>query len=307
MFTNHPSMPPHAIIGYRKNGAPIYPIAGGSGEGEGDAATTTAGQEGGTGDNVGDSTTGQQQTDPGTGSTAPAPAASGDVGDGDKTARTIEAIRGDFKNERARRQALETQLAELKTQQTQQAEQEKARTLALAKAFGFAPEETPDPAKLAAELEQARQQTAAEIARGQARERELTIELETRRRASRLGADPELLADSRSFMTAVSKLDPASDSFGEDLAAEITRAVTANPSLKGGAAPATAEQPRQPANQSATTAPPARSSGEHNAAPGGQRNWTLEDVQRATPSEVSEAAKSGLLTGLGINPPKSRR
>jgi hypothetical protein len=308
MFTTHPSMQPGAIIGYRKSGAPIRLIAGGSGEGDGDTGTT--GQEGGTGGDAG-AGTGQQQ-DPGSGTAGHdgtgTAASTGDAGDGDKTARTIEAIRGDFKTERSRRQALEQQLTDLKTAQAQQAEQEKARNLALAKAFGFAPDEPPDPAKLAADLEAARQQTAAEIAKGQARERELTIELETRRRAARLGADPELLADSRSFMTTVSRLDPASESFGEDLAVAIVQAVTANPSLKIGATTATtAEPPKPPVNQSATTAPPARSGGEHNAAPGGSRQWTREDVVRATPSEVNQAIRDGLLVELGFAPPKSRR
>jgi len=315
MNRNYPSMPPGAIIGYLDNGKPVRIVAGGSGEGEDDTAT---GQGSAAGDATGDA--GQQNGQDGT-STAGAVVtgqdgggSGGTAGGDDKTNRTISAIRDDFKAERSRRQALEKQLADLQAAQNTRAEEDKARNLALAKAFGFAPDETPDPAKLAADLKAAQEQTATEIAKRETRERELTIELETRRRAAKLGADPDLLADSRSFMNAVSKLDPSGDSFGDDLADAIKRAVEANPSLKGAAAAAStaaAGEAPKPGNQSATTAPPARSGGEHNGAAGGNRQWTDDDVAalpktREGARQLQEAIDAGLLQDLGFGPRKKR-
>jgi hypothetical protein len=41
--------------------------------------------------------------------------------------------------------------------------------------------------------------------------------------------------------------------------------------------------------------------------PGEERQWTLEDVERATPSEVAAAAEQGLLVNLGFSPRRKRR
>jgi hypothetical protein len=103
MRTIHPSMPPGAIIGYRKNGLPIRMIAGGSGEGD-DGGEGCTGQEGGAGTGGRDSG-GSGSGSNGTGS---------DTGDPEHTQKVITAIRGDMKTERERRQAAECELADVK-------------------------------------------------------------------------------------------------------------------------------------------------------------------------------------------------
>jgi hypothetical protein len=117
----HPSTTPGAIIGYRKNGTPIRLVAGGDETHEG--GNTSTDQESGTvRTGAGDGQNGDQggtggQPNTGTGSSGTSGGTAGD----DKHARTIEAIRGDFKAERARRQALGKDLADLKTANNQRA------------------------------------------------------------------------------------------------------------------------------------------------------------------------------------------
>jgi hypothetical protein len=91
-------------------------------------------------------------------------------------------------------------------------------------------DEAPDPAKLTAEIERA---TAAH--------RETAIELAVYRSASRHGADPEALTDSRSFLSSIKDLDPSDEGFAKAVSAAIKAAVTENPKLKAqGQAPARA-------------------------------------------------------------------
>jgi len=237
-------------------------------------------------------------------------AAGGQPADDDRASRAIAAVREDFKAERAKRQATEKQLADLQASLTAREEADKQRNLALAKAFGFAPDEPPDPEKLAADLRAAQDRAQADAAAHTTRERELQVELATLRQAAKHGADPARLADSRTFMAAAAALDPASETFADDLGAAIAKAVEANPALKAaGPAPVAdpAPAPGSPEPVSATTAPPARSGGEHNGAPGGNRQWTDQDVARATPAEVDEAMRAGLLTDLGFAAPKKTR
>lgn len=318
--TYHPSMAPGAIIGYRKNGAPIRLIAGGSGEGDGDGTTTSQdGGDAGTGQtSTGDQAGGQEPPV----TTTSTGAATATAGDGDQTAKVIEAIRGDYKAERTKRQQLEKDLAAIRDAQVQRDDETKARNLALAKALGLQVDETPDPEKLAAELAAERKAKQDAIDASTARERELTVELNLMRQAAKHGANPELLADSRTFMAKVAKLDPSSDSFGDDLGDAIKTAVEANPAYK--LAQATA--PAKPAasdgqgdgagssggNGSKTTAPPARSGGEHNGSAGGQRQWTMDDVNRLPrnrkgAAQLQEAIDAGYLAELGYGPGKKSR
>ena len=149
---------PGAILGYRKKGTPIRLIAGGSGDGDGDGSD---GQDGGTGNSgfSGDGTgngggSGGQQA-PGSGTAADG---TGGGGGADQTSKVIEAIRGDYKKERAQRQQLERALAELKEANDQRTAQDVERNKALAKFLGIDVDETPDPEKLAADLKAAQAQ-----------------------------------------------------------------------------------------------------------------------------------------------------
>jgi hypothetical protein len=339
MHNTHPSMRPGAIIGYRRNGTPIRLIAGGApddkGDGAGDgqdgAGADNGGQQAGGTQDGGSSGTGGQDSNAGTGSSGQAGSTEGGTAPAadDSAARTIAAIREDYKQERTKRQALQKDLETIKQQQAQQAEETKQRNRELAKALGITTDEPPDPEKLAADLAAERKAREDQVTQSQARERELTVELELLKQARKHGADPELLADSRSFMSKLGKLDPASEDFAEDLGAAIKAAVEANPGFGittgssgtsnasgnggsgdgSGAAGGDSQQGKPRQQQGKTTAPPARSGtdGGHNGAPGGNRQWTDDDVKRASPQELTQAIADGLLVDLGVNPPKKSR
>jgi hypothetical protein len=197
------------------------------------------------------------------------------------------------------------------------ATQDAERNKTLAKFLGIDVDETPDPEKLAADLKAAQAQVQEATQKAQARERELVVELQLMRQAARHGANAELLADSRSFMSKLAGLDPASETFGEDLGDLIKAAVESNPAYKLTPAPAAGGSGDQGGGQqgnggrqgdeSKTTAPPARSGGEHNSSPGGNRQWTEDDVDRATPDEVVATQVAGLLVDLGFAPSRKKR
>ncbi|SCD40794.1 hypothetical protein GA0115251_10695 [Streptomyces sp. TverLS-915] len=99
----------------------------------------------------------------------------------------------------------------------------------LGKALGLIKDDKdtpPDPAALTAQIERA---TAAH--------RETAVELAVYRGASKLGADPDALTDSRAFLRSIADLDPADEGFSKKVNAAIKQAVTDNPKLKA-AAPA---------------------------------------------------------------------
>ncbi|MFI0268572.1 hypothetical protein [Streptomyces luteogriseus] len=90
-------------------------------------------------------------------------------------------------------------------------------------------DEAPDPAKLQAEIE--RRTTA---------HRETAIELAVYRGASKYGADPDALTDSRGFLNSIKGLDPEDEGFAKAVNAAIKKAVEDNPKLKS--APAAPER-----------------------------------------------------------------
>jgi hypothetical protein len=104
---------------------------------------------------------------------------------------------------------------------------EKAKTelvQEIGKALGLVKDEkdeAPDPAKLQAEIE--RRTTA---------HRETAIELAVYRGASKYGADPDALTDSRQFLNSIKGLDPEDEGFAKAVAAAIKKAVDDNPKLK---------------------------------------------------------------------------
>lgn len=86
----------------------------------------------------------------------------------------------------------------------------------------------PDPAALKAQIESA---TKAH--------RETAVELAVYRGASKHGADPDALTDSRGFLKSIADLDPSDEGFGKAVNAAIKAAVADNPKLKAaGQAPA---------------------------------------------------------------------
>ncbi|KJK40230.1 hypothetical protein UK15_07715 [Streptomyces variegatus] len=87
-------------------------------------------------------------------------------------------------------------------------------------------DEAPDPAKLQTEIER---RTAAH--------RETAVELAVYRGASKYGADPDALTDSRGFLNSIKGLDPEDEGFAKAVSAAIKKAVDDNPKLKAAAPP----------------------------------------------------------------------
>ncbi|WP_214317049.1 DUF7239 family protein [Nonomuraea sediminis] len=126
----------------------------------------------------------------------------------------------------------------------------------IAKALGLvAEEEKPlDPQQVIDTLTAERDTTAKERDAEKERHRRALIELAVHRASQKVGADPDALLDSRSFLKAVRDMDPDADDFSTSLTDTIQTAVENNPKFKA-----------------ATQAgPPARSGGEFTGGPGGR-------------------------------------
>lgn len=300
---------PGAFLGYRKDGRPFYLAAGGDETNDAGGEGTPAGG-GGTppSPDPAPAGTGGQPADPGgtdDGQGAP-PASGGDGGQDDgKVARTIAAVREEFKGERAKRQAAERDFAQFKAdaeqRETARAAAETERNRKLAVALGVAPEdEPPDPAKLAEQMERQAQEHTSALAARDAEIRQRDIRLAVLAQAPGLDANGLLLMDSMSFLGTLSGLDPAAEDFAERVGEAVTAAAAANPQYKlTPAAPPAGGPPVPPV--------PPRSGGEFNGAPGGNRQWTVEDVEKATAAQVEKAQEQGLLVNLGYSPKRSRR
>lgn len=121
--------------------------------------------------------------------------------------------------------------ARTSAKQTAAEEATKKLTQEMGKLLGFVKDDTdeaPDPGKLRAEIEKA---TAAH--------RQTAVELAVFRGASKHGADPDALTDSRQFLKSIGDLDPTDDGFVKKVDAAIKNAVADNPKLKAaGQAPA---------------------------------------------------------------------
>lgn len=219
-------------------------------------------------------------TDAGAGNTGSATAAA-------TTAQATDAT--DWQAEAAKWKAIARQNEQRAKDNAAAAQTKAAQDEALAKVMKALGVDTtasqPDPAALAAQLEAAKAQNAD-------RDRELAV----LRSAARLGANGDELLDSRQFMASIKSIDPTKT---DELADAIKAAVAASPArfaLNAGAATATgtAQNGQQQAaaqHQTSTAA----SGSQFNGASGGQRQWTKEDVDRATPAEVNKAYKDGLL------------
>jgi hypothetical protein len=119
---------------------------------------------------------------------------------------------------------------------------------------------------------------------------DLTVEVLNRRaavaavrgEAARIGADAEALLDSQAFFSQVTALDPDEAAFPRRVRDLVSAAV-----VQRAAAPALAPVPQAQQPQ--------------------PRQWTLDDVEAASPSEVIEAGEAGLLRDLGYAPKRKRR
>ncbi len=119
-----------------------------------------------------------------------------------------------------------------------------------------AEEEKPiDPQQVIDTLTAERDTTAKERDQEKERHRRALVELAVHRASTKVGADPDALLDSRSFLKAVRDLDPDDKDFSTVLTETIQTAVENNPKFKA----------------AAQAGPPARSGGEFTGGPGGRR------------------------------------
>jgi hypothetical protein len=96
--------------------------------------------------------------------------------------------------------------------------------------------------------------------------------------AAGAGADADALLDSKAFYDQVTALDPDSPGYHRQVQ-EMVRAAAGRTQQVAPARPAAPARPRQ---------------------------WTMQDVDRASKAEFEEAMNAGLLRDLGIGAPKKR-
>ncbi|MFI1701960.1 hypothetical protein ACH419_39270 [Streptomyces bobili] len=210
------------VLGYRRNGAPIYAIAGGNGEGEGGSESGQSGSgesgesgqgTGGTaaeGSNQGGQQSGQESGESGSGS----------GGEKDWKAHAREWEKRAKANAKAAEDGAKAAAELEKIREQNMSAQEKA--VAAAEKAGRTA---------------AAQEAQAEIEKRDARLRELTIKDAVRDRADKHGAKASALLDSLSFRERIADLDPTAKGFGAALDTAIKEAVKENKAFAA-AAPA---------------------------------------------------------------------
>ncbi|CAM5589518.1 hypothetical protein [Streptomyces purpurascens] len=204
------------VLGYRRNGMPIYAIAGGNGEGEGgsESGESGSGESGQSGQGGPESSTkagdqGGQQSGKESGQSG-----SGTDGGTDWEAKYREVL-GHSREWEKRAKANNTAAEELeKLKQQNMTEQEKA--VAAAEKAGRTA---------------AAQEAQTEIEKRDAQLRELTIRDAVRDRAEKHGAKATALLDSLSFRQKIADLDPSAKTFGANLDDAIKAAVKDNPAF----------------------------------------------------------------------------
>lgn len=231
----------------------------------------------------------QESPSPATGdlaSTAPA-AATADPGPDWKT--EAEKWKTLSRKTEDQNKATRAELEEIKAAQQRQLS-------AFKKALGLEDDDTPPDPKVLAEQLAAQK---AETDRRAAEHRESEVMLAVYRAASKHDADADVLLDSRTFQQQVKDLDPSAADFADRISEAITKAVESNPRYRvTSAAPPPKPKPEP-------TVP--KSGGEFNGAPGGNRQWTADDVAHATPAEVQKAINDGLLEKLGFGAARKKR
>jgi hypothetical protein len=203
------------VLGYRRNGSPIYAIAGGNGEGEGGSESTESGsgESGEAGQGAGAS--GGQGSEQGG---QPSERESGESGSqsGDKDwkahAREWEKRAKENKAEADKGKAAVEELEKLR--KANLSDQEKAVEEAEARGRTAAAEES-----------------AKEITAREAKIKDLSGQLAVYGRAEKLGVKVAPLLNSRSFYDALTDLDPDAKGFADKVDALIKAELKANPSI----------------------------------------------------------------------------
>jgi hypothetical protein len=117
---------------------------------------------------------------------------------------------------------------------------------------------------------------------------DVRAELGIRRAIDTTGVDVGRILDSRSVRDAVNAIDVQTVEDYDTAVAQAVKQVIDSDAARFGVAPA---QPPAAAQQAAE----------------GPQQWTLADVDKSTPSELTAAMGAGLLTDLGYAPRKKRR
>ncbi|MER7726395.1 hypothetical protein [Streptomyces sp. NPDC096323] len=198
------------VLGHRRDGRPIYAIAGGDGTGEGGQGGG-GGQQGGTGDGTGQQGGGEPQQ--GAGGQDPA----GQQGAADGDVSTLPAW--------AQKAITDAR-----------AEAGKSRTVAKANAAQAAEQALAQKIGQALGLVQGDQQATPEqltqqLAESQKAARETAVHLAAYKAAQAENARADRLLNSRSFTDRLAQLDPAAADFGEQVKAAITAEVATDPDL----------------------------------------------------------------------------
>ncbi len=260
-------LPTHPVTGLRALGIvgdkPVWPILGGDGTGDGDTGDAPPADDDAMQDTGAEGPGATEDVDNGSADTD-APEADADTADGDQAPKgsqaddpKLRAARNDAANHRTRAKKAETDLDAFKQQ--------------VGKLFGFvSDEDAGDPKKLTTQLESAVKDA-----------NDARVELAVYRKAGK-DVDADALLDSRTFAAAISKLDPASDDFADQVSAEITNAVDKDPGKFR--VSATGEPPKPPKRSGADTG---SGKGENSG------QLTYAQYQALSPTERVKAVKDG--------------
>jgi hypothetical protein len=203
------------VLGYRRNGAPIYAIAGGNGEGEGGSESGESGSnESGESGQGAESANGQDSEQGGQSSGQESGESGSQSGEKDWKAHAREW------EKRAKAHAKE---AEAGTKAREELEKLKAANMTEQEKAVAAAEKAGRTA--------AAQEAQAEIEKRDSQLRELTIRDAIRDRAEKHGAKAHSLLDSVSFRAKIADLDPDAKTFGANLDDAIKAAVKDNPAF----------------------------------------------------------------------------
>lgn len=203
--------------------------------------------------------------------------------------RELKKLRDEAAGHRVKAKETADSLAQFKAEQEQQRQ-------AFAKAMGFAPDEPPTAEQLTKQLadSQAERTAAAD------RARQVSVELAVFRAAAAQQVDGNALLDSRQFVAALDGLDPTAPDFNQRVTEAISTAAQQNARYQ--VAPPAPPAPVPPAPPSVP-----KSGAEFSAPPQGPRQWTDEDVSRATPRQLQDAINQGLLRDLGFGEQRGAR
>ncbi|MFC7582440.1 hypothetical protein ACFQYP_00520 [Nonomuraea antimicrobica] len=271
---------PGAIIGYRKSGQPIRLIAGGAPEGEGgegqpqgaegaaEAGVTPPAQEA----PPAPSALEQESVNPDAIKVDQLPSwAQKAIRDarkeaGDYRAALKEAQKAADVAAKAKGPSAEEITAKVQSDFAQQ----------IGRALGLVGEEQKEltPEKVIEQLTSERDTTVKERDQEKERHRRALIELAVHRAGSKMGADPDALLDSRSFLKRIRDLDHDTEDFGAKLTEVIQLAIDENPKYKA----------------ATMTGPPARSGGEFAGGPGGRPQSsepTIDDFRKKRAAKSS--------------------